>query len=172
MKKYLFAISAFLLIICYSCNNEMKKDEASGMSEKARKNLEASHVISDAFESGDPSKIDSVVSEDFVDHTDRGDMNRDSLKAMIKMVHATNKDMKMEIIKELADDEYVFSWMRFTGTSDGSMMPAGPYDMKAMQAVRFRDGMAVEHWEFMEMRDMMKMMQDMQKPAADTAKKK
>jgi predicted SnoaL-like aldol condensation-catalyzing enzyme len=96
-------------------------------------------------------------------------MNRDSLKAMIRMVKSTNEDMKMEIIKELADDDYVFSWMRFTGTSSGAMMPAGPYDMKAIQAVRFRDGKAVEHWEFMEMRDMMKMMQQM---PMDTTKKK
>lgn len=137
------------------------------MSEKARKNLEASHVISDAFGSGDPSKIDSVVAEDFVDHTDRGDMNRDSLKSMIRMVRSANEDMKMEVIKELADDDYVFTWMRFTGTSNGTMMPAGPYDMKAAQVVRFRDGKAVEHWEFMEVRDMMKMM-----PMMDTTKTK
>ena len=77
----------------------------------------------------------------------------------------------LEIIKELADDEYVFSWMRFTGSSDGSMgMPAGPYDMKSIEVVRFKDGKAVEHWGFMEPREMMKMMQQM--PAMDTTKKK
>ena len=171
MKKYVLAISACLLLTFYSCNNEMKKEGTSdGMSDKARKNLDASHVISDAFGSGDPSKIDSVVADDFVDHTDRGDVNRDSLKAMIRMVKSTNQDMKMEVLKELADDDYVFTWMRFTGTSNGAMMPAGPYDMKAAQLVRFRDGKAVEHWEFMEMRDMMKMMQQM--PPMDTTKKK
>lgn len=170
MKKYLPAISACLLIFCFSCNNEMKKNDSPGISEKARKNLEASHVISEAFGSGDPSKIDSVVAEDFVDHTDRGDMGRDSLKAAIKAVHAANEDMKMELIREIADDDYVFSWMRFTGTSKGTMMPPGPYDMKAMQVIRFRDGKAVEHWEFMEIREMMKMMQQM--APVDSAGKK
>ncbi|MFC0774852.1 ester cyclase [Terrimonas alba] len=173
MKKYLLAISSCLFLFCMSCNNKAGDDKmgAGKMSDQAEKNIAASHVVSDAFQTGDISKIDSVVASDFVDHTERGDMGRDSLKAMIKVMHATNKDMKMEIIKDLADDEYVFSWMRFTGTSDGSMgMPAGPYDMRSIEVVRFKDGKAVEHWGFMEPREMMKWMQQM--PAMDTMKKK
>ena len=162
MKNYLLRVSTCCLLFCMSCNNKVGDDK---MSDKTQKNLEASHIISDAFGTGDISKIDSAVASDFIDHTDRGDMGRDSLKAMIKMVHATNKDMKMEITRELTDDEYVFSWMRFTGTSDGSMMPAGPYDMQAIEVVRFKDGKAVEHWEFMEPRKMMKMMP--KQPAMD-----
>lgn len=173
MKKSLLAISSCLFLFCMSCNNKASDDKmgAGKMSDQAEKNIAASHVVSDAFQTGDISKIDSVVASDFVDHTERGDMGRDSLKAMIKVMHATNKDMKMEIIKDLADDEYVFSWMRFTGTSDGSMgMPAGPYDMRSIEVVRFKDGKAVEHWGFMEPREMMKWMQQM--PAMDTTKKK
>jgi len=68
--------------------------------------------------------------------------------------------MKSEIKKVFADDDYVMAWMRWTGTADGSMpgMPAGPYDMTAIEVVRFKDGKAVEHWAFMEPREMMKMM--------------
>ncbi len=172
MKKYLFAVSSGLFLLCMSCNNPAgdTKTGDNKMSEQAEKNLAASHIVSDAFGSGDVSKIDSAVASDFVDHTHMGDVGRDSLKAMIKMVHATNKDMKMEIVKELADDEYVFSLMRFSGTSDGTMMPKGPYDMQALQVVKFRDGKAIEHWEYMETREMMKMMPP--QPAMDTTKKK
>ena len=155
-----------------SCNNKADDNSTSDgkMGSQAEKNLSASHIVSDAFQSGDISKIDSAVASDFVDHTDRGDMGRDSLKAMITMWKAASKDAKTEIIKELADDEYVFSWMRFTGSSDGSMgMPAGPYDMKSIEVVRFKDGKAVEHWGFMEPREMMKMMAQM---PMDTTKKK
>ena len=172
MKKYLLAISSCLLLLCVSCNNEAGDVKAGDdkMSDQAEKNIAASHVVSDAFQSGDISKIDSVVASDFVDHTDRGDMGRDSLKAMITAMHATNKDMKMEIIKDLADDEYVFSWMRYRGTSDGSMgMPAGPYNMTSIEVVKFRDGKAVEHWGFMEPREMMKMMPQI--PTHTTKKK-
>jgi len=157
MKKILFAASAGLYCLIISCNDKPPAVESNNNS-KTYKNLEASRAVSKAFESGDVSEIDSVVAANFVDHTHRGDVGRDSLKAMIKMAHATNKDMKMEVIKELADDDYVFTWMRFTGTSDGTMMPAGPYNMTAIQSVKFADGKAVEHWEFMEPREMMKMM--------------
>jgi len=54
-------------------------------------------------------------------------------------------------------------WMHWTGTSNGSMpdMPAGPYDMNGIEVVRFKDGKAVEHWAFMDAREMMKMMSSM-----------
>lgn len=155
MKKIFFAAAAFCL--CMSCNNE---GGGSGMSEQAKKNLAASDGVNKAFETGDVSKIDSFVAKDFVDHTDQGDKTGpDSLKAMINFVHTNFKDMKMEKVKELADDEYVFSWMRYSGTSDGAMgMPKGPYKMNTMEVVKFKDGKAIEHWAFMTMEDMMKMM--------------
>jgi len=124
-------------------------------------------VVSDAFITGDISKIDSVVASDFIDHTDKGDMGRDSLKAMITMMYKLTKDQKMETLKDLADDDHVFSWVRYTGTSDGSLgMPAGPYDMTAIEVIKFKEGKAIEHWAFMEPREMMKMMGS-QTPKAD-----
>src|SRR5687767_5196009 len=84
---------------------------------------------------------------------------RESLKAMVNMIHSNFKDMKMEKVREVADDEYVFTWMRYSGTSDGAMgMPKGPYDMSAIEVAKFKDGKAVEHWSFMDMQDMMEMM--------------
>jgi predicted SnoaL-like aldol condensation-catalyzing enzyme len=165
MRKILlaFACGVFLFI---SCNSGKKENSTTNTDNSmTQKNLDASHVVNRAFETGDPGGIDSVVASDFVDHTEKGDMNRDSLKAMVKMVHATNKDMKMDIIKELADGEYVFSLMRFRGTSDGSMMPAGPYDMRAIEVVKFKDGKATEHWEYMEPAETMKMMEQMRHTA-------
>ena len=48
-----------------------------------------------AFQTGDVSGIDSVVSDNFLDHTDRGDMtNRDSLKAVVTWVHANRRMRK------------------------------------------------------------------------------
>ena len=88
MKKSLLAISSCLFLFCMSCNNKAGDDKMGGgkMSDQAEKNIAASHVVSDAFQSGDISKIDSVVASDFVDHTERGDMGRDSLKAMITAI--------------------------------------------------------------------------------------
>ena len=176
MKKLLLAASAVLLCLC-SCNNQATVAGESKNNDMAQKNLDASHTVNKAFETGDVSGLDSVIADDFIDHTDRGDKKgRDSLKAMVKMVHDNFKDQKMEIVKEMADNDYVFSWMRFTGSSDGSMgMPAGPYDMRSIEVAKFKDGKAVEHWSFMEMQDMMKMMgpgQGMDKSKMDTTKAK
>ena len=158
MKKILSLFATGVLFVCFSCSNDKTEKTAGNTmaAEKkdnsmAEKNLAASHIVNDAFQSGDISKIDDAIA--------RGDINRDSLKAMITMTHKEFPDMKMEMIKEMADDDYVFSLMRWTGTSNGQMgMPKGPYDMKAIEVVRFKDGKGVEHWSYMQPADVLKMM--------------
>ena len=157
MKKFLVIL--FVATICFltACNE--KAATSSGTSDAARKNLDAFHAVDNAFQTGDLSRIDSVVSSDFVDHTPKGDKGRDSLKTMITMMKKAGT-MKSETKKEFADDEYVMAWMRWTGTSDGSIpdLPAGPFEMDGIEVVRFKDGKAVEHWAFMDVRELMKMM--------------
>lgn len=154
-KLFVGAISALLLLS--ACKDE---GAATKENDKAQKNLEAARTVAKAFETGDAALLDGVVAEDFIDHTERGEVKgRDSLKAMVNMLHANMKDMKMEAIREVADDDYVFQWMRYTGTSDGSMgMPPGPYDMKVVEVARMENGMVKEHWAYMDMSEMMKMM--------------
>jgi predicted SnoaL-like aldol condensation-catalyzing enzyme len=174
MKKFLSVMAIGLLLACMSCNNE-KTEKAAGdtLSEvkkdnsMAEKNLASSHIINDAFTSGDVSKVDDAVAGDFVDHTDQGDKNRDSLKAMITMLHKEFPDMKTEVVRELADNDYVFSMMHWSGNSNGQMgVPKGPFDMRAIEVVRYKDGKAAEHWTYMQPQDVMKMM-----PAPPPAKK-
>lgn len=172
MKKILFVFVTGVTFLVISCNDKTA-GTSKGLSTQAQKNLDASREISKGFETGDVSRIDSFVASDFVDHTaDKGDMGRDSLKAMMVAVNRDFPDIKMEVTKEWADDDYVVTQMHFTGNSPGgSGMPAGPIDMHAIQVVKFRDGKAVEHWEYMEMRDMMKMMQQMGPMPMDTTGK-
>jgi predicted SnoaL-like aldol condensation-catalyzing enzyme len=178
MKKIFVAASAGLFCVLTACNNETKTSTASEAENlQTQKNLDATHVVAKAFETGDASGVDSVLADDFVDHTEHGDVKgKDSLKAMINMMHTNTKDTKQETIKELADNDYVFSWMRFSGTSNGAMgMPPGPYDVQTIEAVRCKDGKIVEHWGFMEAASMMKMMQPHgmgNMPKKDTAAKK
>lgn len=157
MKKIFFAALAGLLCFCISCNDAGTSNKGS---DAQQKNIASADAIGKAFETGDVSKMDSVIADDFVDHTDHGDIKgRDSLKAMVNMIHSTFKDMKMEKLNEVGDDNYVYTWMRYSGTSEGQMgMPKGPYDMKGIELTKFKDGKAVEHWGFMDMQDMAKMM--------------
>jgi predicted SnoaL-like aldol condensation-catalyzing enzyme len=157
MKKIFFAAFTALVCITISC-----KDAGSNKGSDARqKNLDASHAIDRSFETGDVSAIDSFLSDDFVDHSDRGDIKgRDSVKAMVKFMHDNTKDMKTEKMHELADDDYVFSWVRWTGTSNGAGgMPSGPFDMHAVEMSKFKDGKITEHWTYVDTKEMMKMMQ-------------
>ena len=172
MFKILFVVFAGLLCFFTSCNSDTKVSSSTDNS-MVQKNLESSHIVNKAFETGDHSMIDSAVASDFVDHSEHGDMGRDSLKAMITMVHKAMPDVKMEVIKELADNDYVFTLMHFTGTCNGSMgMPKGPVDMHQIQVVKFKDGKGVEHWSYSENTEVMKMMGDMMKPKADSSKTK
>ena len=178
MKKILFVLSAAPFLLLTACNNSSPvSSDATAENSQAQKNLDGFHVVSKAFETGDVNSIDSVVADDFVDHTDHGDVKgKDSLKAMITMMHTNMKDMKQETVKELADNDYVFSWIHYSGTGNGAMgMPNGPFEANAIEAVKIRDGKAVEHWTFMDPRDMMKMMQSMghmNMNKMDTTKKK
>jgi predicted SnoaL-like aldol condensation-catalyzing enzyme len=166
MKKILSLFPIVLLVVLVSCSDDKTDKTASDTmsSDKkensmAEKNLAASHAVNDAFGTGNTGALDSVIADNFVDHTERGDKSgRDSLKAAIAWMRSDSKDMKLQVVKELADDDYVMSYNRYTGTSSGGMGKPGPYDMQAVEVVRFKDGKAVEHWGFWESQYVMKMM--------------
>jgi predicted SnoaL-like aldol condensation-catalyzing enzyme len=178
MRKMLFFLLLGMPFVFNACNNGTQSSTAtappaSAEPSMAEKNLKSNQIVTKAFESGDASMIDSAVAADFVDHTDGRETNRDSLKAMIGMMKKMMPDMKTEVIKEVGDNDYVFTLMRFSGTSTGEMgMPKGtPYDFHATQVVRFKDGKAVEHWEYTQWQEMQKMMGQMQQPKKEDVKK-
>ncbi len=162
MKKFFFAIAAGTLCFCISsCNtNSPYENKADSTAEK---NLAAANGINNAIQTGDVNNLGDYIATDGVDHAGmNGDvMGLDSIKAELAKVHNMSPDMKRETVKELADDEYVFQWLRFTGTAATSDMgmPAGTkYDMTSIEVSKFKEGKAIEHWTFMQPADMMKMM--------------
>ena len=71
MKKLVVIISAASILMFSSCT---PKNEG-GMSEKAKKNLEASQAISKTFETKDFSKLGDYIADDCVDHAgENGDI--------------------------------------------------------------------------------------------------
>ena len=134
------------------------------MSDAAKKNLQAMHGISKCFDTKDFSKIGDYIAEDAIDHhtDEQGDIKGlANMKAAYEKMVVGYDNSKSEVIKELADDEYVMSWLRFTGTMkmDQMGMKAGSkIDMSALEVAKFKDGKATEHWTFMQPSDMMKMM--------------
>ena len=160
MKKLLFIFSGSAMLFLTSCSDK------GGMSSAAKKNLEAMNTVNKSFETGDVSGLDNVIADNFVDHGMSGNMNRDSLKSMIKQMKGQTKDTKTTVNAEMANDEWAMQWVHMTGTNVSMAdMPPGPYDMNSVELVKFKDGKAIEHWSFMQMKDMMDMMKMMNSQA-------
>lgn len=158
MRLLLFGIATGLASLTISCN-----DKSGGVDSVTQKNLDAVHSINKAFETGDVSKLGDYITNDAVDHDPKGDRKGlDSAKAMIARTHTSGTDMKSVTVKELADHEYVFQLMHYTGTSANADMgmPAGTkYDMMSIEVTKHNsDGKVTEHWAYIDPKDMMKMM--------------
>src|SRR5471030_1330887 len=115
MKKLLLAMPVALCIGLVSCSDK----GGGGMSDAAKKNLDAMHAIQKMFETKDFSKVGDYMADSSVDHNG---MNGDvkglaAIKDQLVKMGAMTEGDKTEIIKELADDEYVMSWGRYTGTA-------------------------------------------------------
>ena len=156
MKKLLIPLLG-LTCFCLSCKQE------SGMSDKAKKNLETSEAVAKMFESGNWSKVGDYIAVDAVDHAGmNGDVKGlDSIKASFAQMANMMSDMKNEIVKELADDEYVFQWLKESSTMkvDAMGMKAGSRNtFDAIEVSKFKNGKIIEHWGFLNWNDMSKMM--------------
>ena len=178
MKELLFAGSAVLTCCLLACSGNMGNQ--GGMSDKAKKNLAAGEAVAKMFESGDFSKVGDYIAADAVDHTgmNGGEVKGlDSMKAEFSRMGDMMSNMKNEIVKEIADDDYAFQWMKESGTMkvDEMGMKAGTaYAFNAIEVSKFNaDSKVTDHWSFMNMNDMMKMMPQMpMENKMDTAMKK
>lgn len=145
-KIILLSIAAFAF-----CTTAMSQ----GMSAKAKKNLEVNTAIMKAYTAGDFSKMKEYIAADAVDHGgDAGDIKGvDNIISEMKRYHDMMPDATYVVIKEMADDEYVFSWTKMTGTMNGKKMT-----MTSLDVAKFKDGKAIEHWVYMDPKEMMQMM--------------
>lgn len=163
MKKLLFIFIGLAFLA--SCSDN--KNEAGGMSEKAKKNLETNQAIVKMFEQGDWSKAADYFDKDVIDHgaspTGGDVVGIDSIMANFTKMGEMMGNMKMKVVKELADDDYVMSWMEQSATAkvdapEWGMKKGVENSYNAIEVTKYKDGKVTEHWSFMTMADMMKMM--------------
>jgi predicted ester cyclase len=150
MKKILFFLSIALSIAFISCNNK-----SESLSATARKNKEVNNAIMKAYEAGDFSKMGDYIAANAIDHgSEKGDVKGiDSIVADMKRYRAMMPDMKSTMSRSLADDEYVFTWSKISGAMNGKSIT-----MSSVDVSKFKDGKAVEHWIYMDQKDIMNMM--------------
>lgn len=152
MKKLLTICLLATGVILLSCG------KGGGLSAKAKKNKEVNSAIMKAYEAGDFSKMGDYIAADAIDHGgETGDLKGlESIVGQMKIYRESMPDMKMSMIHEMADDEYVMTWASVSGTMNGKQTK-----MTSLDVSKFKDGKAVEHWVFMDPREMMQMMQTM-----------
>jgi len=175
MKKLIIAFSAIVICSMYACTDT----GSGGMSEKAKKNMETNQAVMKMFETGDMSKIGDYVAADAVDHTTpTGEVKGlDNIKAMFEQYTATMSDTKIEIVKELADDDYVMSWVKqsWTAKTDDPMMNLKAGESATMESIEVTkynsEGKVTDHWGFLNMNELSKMMPP-PAPVMDTATNK
>ncbi len=158
MKKYVYFLPLALSFLFVSCNNQQPGE----LSVTAQKNLDATKGIRQAIESKDYSKLGDFIAPDAIDHAgEHGDIKGiDSIKSELQ-TWTNTVDEKTTVIKELADDDYVMSWVRDTGKykSDGEGHKAGQaFDLPSMDISKFSNGKVTEHWSMMQPTDVMNMM--------------
>lgn len=164
MKKLLLATASFSCFLI-ACNNS----DSSGND----KNLSATRDIFKGIETGDTTKLTSIA-PDAVDHGGPiGDVtNGDSIKGMLAQIHNHIKDLKIEITNDAASGDYVYVWNKWSGTALDSSMgftPNQPINVTYVDIIKFRDGKSIEHWGFVDQKDVAAMRAQMM-PNATTVK--
>jgi len=160
MKKLLFAVSAVVSFYLIACSGTA----GGGMSEKAKENLSSAQAIAKMFETSDFSKVGDYIANDAVDHTAMGGEKKglDSIKAEFNQMNGMMTNSKNETVKELADDDYVFQWLKETSTLkvDAMGMKAGSTTtLDIVEVSKFNaDSKVTDHWSFLNANDVMKMM--------------
>ena len=175
MKKLAFAFPAIILSLLLSCSDNKT---ASSTNEKAQKNLDNTKAIVHMFETGDFSKVGDYITADGVDHS--GPMGEvkglDSLKANFDRYSGMMSDVKSEVVQGLANDDYSMIWLKQSWTAKVDdpmmMMKAGQKgNMETIEVCKHAaDGKITDHWSFMSMADMMKMMPQPSMAPSNSAK--
>ncbi|MDQ6608895.1 MAG: nuclear transport factor 2 family protein [Bacteroidota bacterium] len=168
MKKGLFLITAGMFLLA-SCNQSKDASTTTGDKDNTamnKQNMENHKAVITAIETGDVSKLDTIMSKDMVDH--QGNMGRDivgvdSMKFYLGQMHNFFDGLKMEVMQTATspDGDYFFATVRMTGKAKANPwgMPVGSdIDDTSVDVVKMKDGKATDHWMYISQKDMMEMM--------------
>lgn len=164
MKKLFFSLTAMLFVLM-SCSDTGTSTSTSNNNTNDS-NLVKNREVYKAIETGDVTKIKEFLHKDAVDHgggPNGSDITGgDSILAMLSRVHTGFSDIKMEVITDAANADYIFSLVKLTGTTNATpvwgMPPNTKIESKTVDVVKIKDGKATDHWGFLDPKDMAAMM--------------
>jgi hypothetical protein len=169
MNSKLSLVFAACVYFMISCSSQNESESATRL-----QNLELVKNIRSAIDSNQLNKLDQYIASDAIDHDgDRGYMKGlDSIKMQMQKWHSEAEE-KIEVIRELADDDYVMSWIKSNGkylTTGQGHKPGDTFTAQMVSITKVANGKAVEHWMMMPPTDVIQMMASTTAPAVQTAK--
>ena len=105
----------------------------------------------DQVAAGNMGVIDELLVDDFVEHEASAPTpDREGVRQLFTMLGAAFPDMRFAVTHMIQEDDLVMAHGLFEGTHEGEFMgmPATGRRVSVpfADAVRFRDGLGVEHW--------------------------
>lgn len=160
MGKLSLILSAALILTVNSC---MSNKETSTTSDNAERNLEAMRGIIKCFNTKDFSKLGNFVAEDCIDHSnDKGDLKGlAEMRATFERWATMMDNTRTTTITEMANDEYVVSWVRFdiTMKTDIKDKKVGEKLSKTdIEVIKCKNGKAIEHWTYIDSKEINKVL--------------
>ncbi len=153
MKSLLYSIPIAMLFLSISCKDSLPAGGVSADNSKNENNLAVNRTFFKVFETGDISKVKSLILSDAVDHYPSDGMNvkgADSILNAYADFHNHIKNLKVEIIADAANEDYVIALAHVTGTATDAMMGGAgtKIDEKGVDVTRYKEGKMAEHWGF------------------------
>ncbi len=150
-------IVAFALVIS-GCQNQQANPGAGQPAANGNAAQHATYMamyqrLSDTgFAQGDTSVVDSLLSDDAVDHEAMPGMpaGREGLKQIIMMFKHGYPDLKLQIVDSALQGDKLWVYTVMTGTNTGEFMgmkaTGKPVKVEGFDIVRFANDKMVEHW--------------------------
>jgi len=158
-KKHLALLLIPVIVVLTSCQNNQQNQ----LDEKRK----AAYIaINKILDNGNVDELDAYIAADAVDHqmdpTITKKTGLEGIKEVFRYYHRIFPNMKTTVHSVAVSGDTLFGYVSSTGTASEPFMgmPAGTSQtMNAVDVVVFKGDKMVEHWGFMDMSDVMKMMQ-------------
>lgn len=163
LKKYFHLILLPLLVIgLSSCQTQMNNAMEAKYKDVAVK-------VEHLFDNGNVNELDNYITENAVDHQIDTSMSKKpglaGVKEMFSKMQKIFPDLHTTIHSVAASGDTVFVYATSTGTTSEPFMGM-PANTKAswsgVDVMRFEGDKIAEHWGFMDVNEIMKMMQSQQ----------
>jgi predicted ester cyclase len=163
-KKY---ISLFLLSFMLG----LAACQPNKMNEKEAKYKDVVVKVNQAIDNGNVDALDNLITENAIDHQMDTSLSKKpglaGIKEMLGMYHKIIPDMKTSIHSIAVSGDTAFAYFTSTGTPTKPFMgmPANiQITTNGVDVMRFEGNKIAEHWGFMDVNDMMKMMHSQKQP--------